>query len=102
MTNTTNTTKTIAQTIMDQINAFGYLTRAELGVTHMVAGSDCVILHCLRGLRAIITMTPAGTYTVQVRRVAVNLDWKVRCEASDVYAKNLVNVLRAGILGWVV
>jgi hypothetical protein len=103
-TNTTNTTKTITQTIMDQINGFGYLTtHAELGVTRMVAGSDCVTLYCLRGLRAVITMTPAGAYTVQVRRmVDWKLDWKVRYEASDVYAKNLVNVLRAGILGWVV
>jgi hypothetical protein len=88
----------VATTIANQIKASGFLTMAEFGVTKMVAGEDCLILHCLKGLRAMITLTPTDTYTVQVGRL-VKWDWKVRYEARDVYAENLVEVLRDGLLG---
>ncbi len=81
----------VAQIILDQINATDRWARARWGVMQPLADGNTLRLNCTRGNKILITLDASDTYTVKIGKVR-KFDFKTLAEGSDIYAEDLVRI----------
>lgn len=88
---TTKTDLEVANTILAQINALDFWARARWGVQMTLGGENELRLILARGVKIIITLTPADTYTVAMFKPPCRKTRKAIAAGKDVYTPVLVS-----------